>query len=183
MTEPSDEQTTTEPVKTEIPQLKKKSVGGWLLFLCLVLAIISPLMTLYSLVTSFAELEPQFVTYPGFKTLFYVDTVLSTILMIFSIRAGVSLWKVLPGAVTRAKNYLYLYASYIAVSSIIPFVVGLPSMFTEAMTPIVLTNIIRSVIFFSVWLAYLNKSKRVKETFELDKPLIFENDGKTMDLS
>jgi len=61
--------------------------------------------------------------------------------------------------------------------------VGLPSMFTEAMTPIVLTNIIRSVIFFSVWLAYLNKSKRVKETFELDKPLIFENDGKTMDLS
>ena len=30
MTEPSNEQTTTEPVKTEILQLKKKSIGGWL---------------------------------------------------------------------------------------------------------------------------------------------------------
>lgn len=30
MTEPSNEQTTTEPVKIEIPQMEKKSVGGWL---------------------------------------------------------------------------------------------------------------------------------------------------------
>jgi len=183
MTEPTNEQTTAEPRKTEIPELKKKSVGGWLLLFCIVLTIISPLLTLYSLVTSFAELEPHFVNYSGFKTLFYLDTVLSTILMIFSIRAGISLWKVLPRAVNRAKNYLYLYASYIGISSIIPFVVGLPSRFTEAMTPIVLTNIIRSVIFFSIWLAYLNKSKRVKETFELDKSLILDNDEKTIDLS
>jgi len=183
MTENAHEQPTTESAKMETPQPQKKNVGGWLLLLCLVLTIFSPIMTFYSLATSFTELERQFMAYSGLKTIFYLDTVLSTILMIFSVRAGISLWRVLPGAVTRAKNYLYLYLGYTGISSILPFMVGLPSILTQAMLPIVFTGVVRSVIFFSIWFAYLNRSKRVKETFELDKTLIFENDGKKADLS
>uniref|UniRef100_UPI004048E1E3 DUF2569 family protein n=1 Tax=Algoriphagus sp. TaxID=1872435 RepID=UPI004048E1E3 len=144
---------------------KYQSVGGWLYLLCFSLIIGGPLRTLYNLLTSFDEISPLFEQFPGLQFLVYIDSFLSIILMVFSIRAGHALWSVKPYAVKTAKKYFLLFLAYSAFSSILPFIVGLPSEFMDAMIPEVMKGLVQALIFFGIWYSYLVVSKRVKGTY------------------
>lgn len=142
-----------------------QSVGGWLLLLCLALTIISPLRSLYNLVTAYSETLPFFDEFPGLEVLLYLDGGLSIILMILSIRAGIALWTIKPGAVKMAKNYLLIFLGYSVIAIFLPFLAGLPPEANEAMIPEVVKGAFQSLIYFGVWYSYLNVSKRVKATY------------------
>lgn len=144
---------------------KYQSVGGWLYLLCFSLIIGGPLRTLNNLLTSFNEVSPLFEQFPGLEILVYVDSFLSVTLMIFSVRAGNALWNVKPNAVKTAKKYFLLFLAYSAFSSILPFIVGLPSEFMDAMIPEVMKGLVQALIFFGIWYSYLVVSKRVKGTY------------------
>lgn len=161
-----------------------QSVGGWLLLLCLALTIFSPLRSVYNLATAYNETLPFFDEYPGLKMLFYVDGLLSLILMILSVRAGIALWTIKPGAVKIAKNYLLIFLGYSLIAIFLPFLAGLPSVANEAMIPEVAKGAIQALIYFGVWYSYLNVSKRVKATYpefftkiESDYPISEENNS------
>lgn len=145
--------------------IKYKRVGGWLLLLCFVLTIGSPLRTVYNLVSSYNETELYFNQYPGLKNLFYVDGFLSLILMILSMRAGFALWSIKPGAVKIAKNYFLMFLGYSFIAIFLPFTAGLPAEVNDAMIPLVANGAIKSILFFGVWYWYLNVSKRVEATY------------------
>jgi len=144
---------------------KYKSVGGWLLLLCFALTIGGPLRTIYNLITSYNETSPYFDQFPGLLNLLYFDGFLSLALMVLSIRAGIALWRIKPGAVIIAKNYLSIFLGYSIIAVFIPFTLGLPSEANEAMIPEVTKTAIQSMFYFGIWYWYLNVSKRVKATY------------------
>ena len=146
-------------------QSEKSGVGGWLLLLCLALAIFSPLRTLYNLITSYNETVSLFNLYPGLRNLLYIDGFLSIAIMILSIRAGIALWTIKLNAVKIAKNYLWIFMGYSVVAIFLPFTAGLPSEANDAMIPEVIKSFVQSLIYFGIWYSYLNVSKRVKATY------------------
>ena len=146
-------------------QSEKTGVGGWLLLLCCALTIISPIRTIYNLITSYNETAPLFDLYPGLKYLIYIDSLLSLILMSFSIRAGITLWTIKPNAVKIAKNYFLGFMAYSVIAIFLPLIAGLPSEANEAMIPEIIKGFVQSLIFFGIWYSYLNISKRVKTTY------------------
>jgi len=130
-------------------QIKRyDSVGGWLLLLCLALTIFSPIRTVYNLVTTYEEINQLFTTYPGLQTVYYIDMVVSIVLMLFSIRAGYMLWNIKPGAVKIAKNYLLLFLAYSVFAAFLPFTAGLPSEANDLMIPEVIKGILHGCLLF-----------------------------------
>jgi len=142
-----------------------KGVGGWLLLLCCVLTIFSPLGTLANLIASYEESALYFDVFPGIKKVIYIDTFLSILLMIKSVRAGIALWSVKPGAVKTAKNYFLIFTGYCIVVFFLPFTAGLPSEANDVMLLEGFFELIKSSVFFGIWYSYLNVSKRVKATY------------------
>jgi hypothetical protein len=142
-------------------------VGGWLLFLCLTLTVISPLMTIVNLHSTYQELSPLFRPFPRLHTVTILDSILSVGIICFSIGAGAALWQRKPSAVRTTKRYLMTFLLYTVVANILPFMAGLPSQVNEAMISEVIKNGFRILVFFTVWNSYLNKSRRVKNTFSV----------------
>jgi len=85
--------------------------------------------------------------------------------MCFSIYAGVALWQKKQDAVRIAKRYFVTFLLYTVVASALPFMAGLPSQANEAMIAELFKDASRSFLFFGIWYSYLNKSRRVKNTF------------------
>ena len=145
---------------------KYKGVGGWLLFFCLSLTVFSPLITIIALIASYTDAFRLLDSFPGVMAITVIDTFLDLVVMAFSVYAGVSLWRVKPGAVRTAKRYLLCLLAYVAVASILPFMAGLPSDVNEVLIAEVIKGASRQVSYVAIWYAYLNKSKRVMATFE-----------------
>ena len=152
-----------EPTANEL-----NGVGGWLLFLCFSFTVLSPILSIVFLVTSYNEVNPHFDQFPGLLNITVVDGILTFGMIIFSIYAGISLWQIRPGAVNIAKKYLLAFLGYTVLASLLPFMAGLPSEVNEAMMREVATAAIRSFVYVAVWYSYLNKSKRVKATYGLN---------------
>jgi Protein of unknown function (DUF2569) len=142
-------------------------VGGWLLVFCLTLTVFSPLMTIVNLHSAYQEFNPLFRQFPGLLIVTVLDFMLSMGLMCFSISAGVALWQMKPSAVRTTKRYLMTFLLCTVIASILPFMAGLPSQVNEAMISEVIKNGFRVLVFFMVWYTYLNKSRRVKNTFSV----------------
>lgn len=129
-------------------------VGGWLLLLCLSLAVFVPLGTIFSLLSNFGR-------FPEAWGLARIHFWLVIGLTVFSIYAGLGLWMVRPGAVSIAKKYLMAALAY----SILGLVMGLS---LRHDIRIVLWTAIGSWLYVAVWYLYLNKSRRVKATYGVD---------------
>ena len=163
-------------------QSEKSGVGGWLLLLCFALIIGSPLRTLYNFISAYNdETAVLFDLYPGLKNLLYIDGFLSTVLMIFSIRAGIALWSIKQNAVKIAKNYFWIFMGYSVIAIFLPFTAGLPPEVNDAMIPEVIKDFIQALIFFGIWYSYLNVSKRVRATYYSEMPENISNETKTND--
>ncbi len=147
------------------PAPRDQGVGGWLLLLCLGLTIFRPLFTLGSIVVTYGESAQYFGKYPGLMIVTFIDTVLSIGLMAFSICAGIGLWRVQSNAVQVTKVFLLCLLGYAVVSSVLPFLAGLPSEANVDMIAPVATSAFKVVIYVAIWYSYLNKSERVRATY------------------
>jgi len=153
-----------DPVTME----KYCGVRGWLLLFCIALTILSPLVTLVTFLLSFQTAQDVAAYYPRFMTITIIDLVLSVGLMIFSIYAGVLLWRVKPNAVRIAKRYLIIFIIYAIVSSVLPLMAGLPDKIVEAMIGELIKGLVKSIVYFVIWYSYLTISKRVKATYNMN---------------
>jgi hypothetical protein len=87
-------------------------------------------------------------------------------LIAFSIYAGVGLWSIRPGAVRTAKKYFLFYLGYAVIAAALPFMAGLPSAANEAVIGGAVKGTLGGLVSFAIWYSYLNKSERVKATYE-----------------
>jgi hypothetical protein len=164
----TDSQQSTPFSPESVPaSLPYRGVGGWLLLFCIALTVLSPLLTFGSLAWGYGAYSKYFHQFPDLLVIGVIDTLLSLGLMIFSVYAGIGLWRIRPGSVRLAKRYLLCFLGYRTFAAILPLMAGLPSAANDAMIAQVATDIVRSVIFFAIWYSYLNKSQRVRATYEV----------------
>lgn len=133
-------------------------VGGWLLFFCIILTIITPIFSFSTIIYVLVKM-PLLIKYaPDFALWEKIDLVMMVGIISFSIYAGISLWKKKSGAVDLAKKYLIAFFIYSLVEAVIVL------SYTKADVGM---NLLRSFVFVGIWYTYLTKSKRVKDTYSL----------------
>lgn len=150
----------------EVYLAKLKGVRGWLLLLCIILTIASPVINLAGLVSLNKMWKPYFDAFPGIYMANLLRTILVSALIIFSIYSGAILWNKEPGAVKTAKVYLWTYLSYAVLYPVLFLVLaGLPKEDYVDVLKTGIPELIGQIGFFVVWYSYLLRSKRVRLTF------------------
>jgi hypothetical protein len=142
-----------------------KGVKGWLLFLCVNMAILSPMTGLLSLTAVTDELKPYFDQDPALFKLVLIEGICNICLLIYGMYAGVSLWKVTSNAVMSTKRYLIVLFHYSFFSIFLPQLVGLSE---KTQTEIYKVNPIYNLLVMLeafIWYLYVRRSKRVKATY------------------
>ena len=128
------------------------TVGGWLLYLCINLTILSPIVMIVQFVTGIS----------GNSSL--IEVLVLCLLTLgpaaYSIITGVRLWTVRQKAVRHAKVFFVVMACINAMSLA---VVAL----TRSQDVSDYTMAVRSLVSVAIWLTYLSRSVRVASTYGL----------------
>ena len=147
----------------------KRGIGGWLALFCIGLIILGPLRTLGNIGQTMSELEKNgqfFDKYPGICNLFRFDMAVSGIISIFGISVGLNLYHIRYDAVKMAKTYLLVVMSYGCVYGLSPILFsGLPEELEKFLWDASIRAALTSLVSAGIWFAYLNKSRRVKNTY------------------
>lgn len=142
-----------------------KGVKGWLLLLCTLLVIFDPLVVLTSLFAlsdgamSYRSSDPQMFS------LIVISGVLRIALAVFSLYAGLALWRTAPRAVPAARSYMIAVALVSLLFLVLPGYLGVSSESFSAKTEENIANAILTVFYSALWYTYLCRSKRVKSTY------------------
>jgi hypothetical protein len=142
-----------------------KGVKGWLLLLSVSMAILTPMTGLASIMAVTDGLKPYFDQDPALFKLVLISGICNICLLVYSMYAGVSLWRVSPNAAASAKRYLVVLFHYSFFSIFLPQLVGLSEKTT---TEIYKDNPLYNLLVMleaCMWYFYLRKSKRVKATY------------------
>lgn len=143
-------------------------VKGWLLLLCVNLAILDPFAMLFNLASVTYLTKPHFDKFPQLLHLMVVGGGLSLALTVFSIYAGISLWRVFPNALSVARKYLTAVFLYSIFSVFLPSLVGLPEKAKEEFSANTAFNSMITILYVACWYVYLKRSKRVKATYKTE---------------
>ncbi len=162
--------TTPAPVAKIIDD-RYQGVGGWLLFLCVIMVIISPLWSLQGIVSVLGDIWEVKDQYPGLMLVTAVDLILSAGVIAFQIYAGLKLWRVRPGAAQTAKKYFIVFLVYSFIAAFLPFLAGFSKEGNDIIAAELPKSIFGSLVWFCVWYGYLSVSKRVKTTYKDTAPL------------
>ncbi|MBP6941325.1 MAG: DUF2569 family protein [Syntrophorhabdaceae bacterium] len=142
-----------------------KGVKGWLLLLCVCLTVLDPFSAFMTLIAATNAAKPHFDRYPELFRLVLIGGICSTFLIVFSIYAGLSLWRVVPNAVTTAKRYFISAFIYALFSMFLPVIVGVSEKaFPEFSQGASINNVI-VILYLAIWYLYLMRSKRVRATY------------------
>ena len=149
-------------------EISRTGVGGWLVLLCLALIIFSPARNIYTLYSTYEVVSPLFSGYPGIKGLSYVTFALFSIVIVFSVYAGIALWTIKPYAVKITKIYLITFLVINLTQPALLFLFELPQELVDASLEAPFSFYIQPIVFFIIWFSYLTFSERVKETYNIE---------------
>ena len=136
-----------------VPQPSRyKGVSGWLLFFCISLTILIPL----KIMAEYGGRGVDIWHIRGVST----DGLLSLALATSSIYVGVCLWRVRPGAVKKAKLFLWFVLAFALAGDVLSIVADSSVVYAAA------GRAVGSVIAVSIWLSYFSSSKRVAATYK-----------------
>lgn len=145
-------------------------VKGWLLFFCISLIFLNPLINLLSSIPYLIKDNYFLNFYPLLKLVTYIDFVLSFTLSAFGIYAGIKIWIVRPDAIRLANSFLNVLLVYAIVSPLIIFLlyfiysINFSSEIVELFGNI-FRETVHSALYVIIWKLYLKNSERVKNTF------------------
>lgn len=142
-----------------------RGVGGWLLFFCVSITILTPLASLASTVIGFIQSVPYFSQNLGLMALVLADTALSLAIIGACVYAGVSLWRVRPKAVHMVRIVLIVLAIYALLAPLEPLLLGLTADARQQIIDIWMQTAWRNAMYAVIWLNYLMRSKRVRATY------------------
>ncbi len=149
--------------------MEPKGVRGWLLLLCVTLTILDPSAVLINLFYVADAAQPYFARHPGFFRLVLVNGVAGIAISVFSLYAGISLWKGLPGAPAAARKYLKTVFAYSIVAPFLPRLVGSTLHSSYETFTLTCLNSLFTIMYTGVWYLYLNRSVRVRATYCEDR--------------
>jgi hypothetical protein len=139
-----------------------KGVRGWLLIFCLSMTV-RPLITVYTSAVQIpalaSEADPKWIL-----LLYYC---LSVAIVCFGLYSAFLLWTVSRKAVSVTKVYLVAFLAYWILLALFPFLFPSDAQTTPLAKffRILQKQLPVPILYFSVWLAYLYRSKRVAITY------------------
>jgi hypothetical protein len=139
-----------------------KGVGGWLLIFCLTMTA-RPLITVYTLTMQF----PSFVSSADPKAIWIPYVCISVAIVCFGFYSAFLLWTSSRRAASVAKIYLFAMLAYWILVAVTPFFLP-PDVQTTHLGLFfraIQKGFPASLVYFSVWMAYLCKSRRVANTY------------------
>ena len=142
-----------------------RGVRGWLLILCLNVAILDPLTMLLTIFMVTDATKPYFSEHPELLRLCLASGICRLALAVFSVYAGIGLWKVVPGALSVARKYLLAVVLYAVVAASLPIIVGMPQESYQEFAGQTAFNSFLTMAYAIAWYMYLQYSKRVKATY------------------
>lgn len=150
-------------LKPEVPS-RYNSVGGWLLFLCVGLTILTPLLNFSTIMTELKDANEISAYYPEIYSAVIVEVIFTLIIVAASIYVGVSLWTISPKAVSKAKLFLGLLP-FFTIAGIFLTYLFLPAVGQSEFAKQSIFPIVRTFIYSGLWFFYLTNSQRVAETY------------------
>lgn len=148
---------------------KYNKIRGSLLFLIVWLLVLNPIFTYFSWRITYRDTRILFDQFPAYFTFFQAEFWLSLIVLGFSFRAGIKLWRKKSDAVKATKLYLLITLLISFIDIALPYICGLPP---EELHNVYVTNlshlimkVIRQFILFWVIFKYLSTSKRIKSIY------------------
>lgn len=142
-----------------------RGVGGWLLFFCVSLTILSPVASLALLGYGVFQSAPYFAQNFPVMALVLADAGLSVALVGAYVYAGVSLWRVRPQAVQVTRVVLIVSAVYALLAPLEPLLLGLDAAGRQQVIDAWMQTGWRGAMYSVIWLNYLMQSKRVRATY------------------
>lgn len=150
-------------IKTE-DSFRFYKVGGWLLFFCITLVLIQPIMVLFS----FFIIRSDSIIPSDLELYNIIDMILQIAITIYAIYVGIQLILLKPHAVKTAKIYLKVNLGFAGFYIILPYILGISNIYLDALLSLNLRNLIGTALYFSIWYSYLIKSVRVKLTYDVE---------------
>jgi hypothetical protein len=144
-----------------------KGVGGWLLWFCVLLTIIGPLLSLSEIVSNWGKSAAVFSQFPSFKTAVFSENIGIFLIFLYGFIVGREIWSGNPNGKELAVQYLKIRLfGTMGLKAIMLFMLhNLPSHILGA----VLVHIVGSFLYegalFLIWWLYFKKSKRVRNTY------------------
>jgi len=143
-------------------------VGGWLLFYCICLTILAPLLTLSNSLNAWNAAQAGFELLPLLKTISIIENVQNAFIVLYGMWVGIALWRAKPKAVAMVRTYLLVrLCLFVLLALVIISMSGsFPEHVSSSLKVLSVGTILRELVHFLVWWFYFKKSRRVQLTFE-----------------
>lgn len=158
--------TVTGPEPTPRPA-PRAGVGGWLLVLCAMLTVVGPLISIWIVGEQFDASVPRYATSRGAQWAMIATVAATTCSVLYGIYAGIALWTIRPKAVTTARRALGLGLVVDVATTTISTSLDRAASAGDGFYD-VLWNLAPSLVFFTLCIGFLNRSRRVEATYPLD---------------
>lgn len=146
------------------PDTTSQGVRGWLLVLCLMLTVVGPIISVWLMAHEYGNSVRVASGSPSGLVAVIGSLLLTACAVAFGAYAGLRLWRVQPKAVKTAKlALLFGVVVDIVTTAIEAATAEVPS---DQLLFQVKISVMPSLIFFTLCFAYLNRSKRVYNTYE-----------------
>lgn len=143
-----------------------EGVRGWLLVFCVVRTILAPIFNAALVAYNYQKIEIYFAFVSGMRSYFLLSSFLSLAITAFGVYVGIALWTRKPGAVSAAKDYLFIsLCNSIFALLLHSMMVETPPGANQSYVAETLQFLVLIIAPFAVWFTYFNRSKRVKATY------------------
>ena len=159
-------------VEEDDEKLSLIGVRGWLLFFCISLVFINPLINIPLIILYIANQHNTLTIFPLLNTTLIIDLVITSLFSLIGIYVGIKLWEIH----SRAISYTNLYLNSLFIFSIVTFVVyfvliaSYDESFNSTFVKFLGDNFkstVYTIGYVIAWKLYLRNSERVKNTFNL----------------
>jgi hypothetical protein len=142
---------------------KYRGIGGWLLLFCVVLTIITPLLSASQIISAHAKAE---VMTPSAKIAAIIESILAGSLHLYGFITGCIVWSGNKRGNIYAKRFLLInLIGFFVVATTVALLFDSPDVRHRVIGSYIILAP-KEVIFFTVWWLYFAKSKRIKYLYE-----------------
>jgi len=165
--------TTSQAAVTMAPPTRvragPKGVGGWLVFFCVQLTILSPFFTVIHMPIDWEDASPAFVRYPELKDAMVIQDVGLAIVLILGFVAGTAIWSGSRRGRTWARTYLIGRLAVLLAFERFSYATAVPAVPTAVASKLwdsVVASVVTNVVIAGIWLLYFQFSRRVRNTYQ-----------------
>jgi hypothetical protein len=140
---------------------------GWMGVFIIILVVVSPLFFVYNIIITWndAITYSLFDLYPKIYIVTVIDVFLRSLLIVFSIYTGVSLFLLRYNAIQTAKKFLIIGLIYGLISPFLIYFVDFPEESMYLIGSEIGSGIFRAFIFFGVWYWFVTSSRTVQRIY------------------